>query len=95
LASQLGPLIFKKSIGWSYENEYRVVARLSECKRVGELYFRPIEEQGENTVLKRVILGFECPLEEESVMKSLRLSGFARTQVLRAKMSQHSYEIEC
>jgi hypothetical protein len=95
LALQLKPLIFRKSTGWSYEDEYRVVARLGECKRVGELYFRPIEEQGENTVLRRVILGFACLLKEESVIRSLRKSGFAQTQVSRAKMCQHSYEIEC
>jgi len=95
LKSQLNRLIFQKSTGWSYENEYRVFIRLRDCRADGEWYFRPIEMPTEDILLKRVILGFGFHQEEAVISNALRAGGFSRTQVSRAKMCQNSYEIEC
>src|SRR6266481_718825 len=71
LDGYLRPLVIKlikqKSPGWSYEREYRVFIDLPSCEISRGNYFRPIPDD----YLKRVILGFKCPLETSYVMQSL------------------------
>ena len=84
-------MIFQKASSWSYEREYRVHIDLNECEISGGQYFRDIP----NDFLKRVILGYRCTLEELYVRKALNHVGLKDTQVVRAKMDQHTYKIRC
>jgi hypothetical protein len=45
--------------------------------------------------LKRVILGFQCPLEELYVKRALEKSGLGSTEVVRAKRCLETYAIRC
>lgn len=82
-------LITHKSTGWRYEREYRAFVRLSDCEVSNGGYFLPIPPD----FLKRVILGFRCPLDEDYVRRSLDLSGFQGVEITRAKDDNHSFKI--
>ena len=83
-------MIFQKSTGWRYEREYRVYVDLEKCEVAAGHYFRPIP----NDFLKRVILGYQCSLEEKYVRKLLRQAGLNDVEVSRAKMATESYLIK-
>lgn len=83
-------MIYQKSPGWSYEREYRVHVALDDCEAASGLYFKPIPDD----FLTRVILGFRCPLEEGYIRKALKHIGLKDTEVVRAKMDQHTYTIQ-
>lgn len=85
----LNRLLRQKSIGWAYEREYRVFLDLKSCDISGGHYFRRIPDH----VLTRVILGYNCPLEELYVRKALDASGLTETKVARAKMCLETYSI--
>jgi len=95
LDDYLRPLVIKlikqKSQGWSYEREYRVFIDLSSCNISRGHYFRPIPDN----YLKRVILGFKCPLETSYVARSLDARGLSTTDVVRARMCLETYSICC
>jgi hypothetical protein len=95
LDGYLKPLVIKlikqKSPGWTYEREYRVFIDLPSCEISRGHYFRPIPDD----YLKRVILGFKCPLETSYVMQSLAARGLKTTQVVRARMCLETYSIRC
>ncbi|MFC5049051.1 DUF2971 domain-containing protein [Rubritalea spongiae] len=82
-------MIHQKSTGWSYEQEYRVHVDLSSCTISGGHYFLDIPED----FLKRIILGYRCPLEEEYVKIALKKSGLDDCSVVRAEMDEHSYSV--
>jgi len=84
-------MISQKALSWSYEREYRVHVPLSECQIGGGHYFQRIP----NSFLTRVILGYRCQLEEGYVRKALDLAGLFDTKVVRARMEQASYKIQC
>ena len=85
----LNRLLTQKSSGWAYEREYRVFLDLKSCDISGGLYFKRIPDH----FLKRVILGYKCPLEELYVLKALEASGLTETKVVRAKMCLETYSI--
>jgi hypothetical protein len=91
LLSVLQRLMIQKSLGWSYEREYRVFVDLSACDIAKGNYLRKIPDN----FLIRVILGYRCPLEQSYVARSLAAQGLASTTVARAKMCPHSYAIRC
>ena len=95
LHNYLTPLIMglmrQKSPGWEYEQEYRVFFELSTLNIAGGLYFKRIQDN----FLKRVILGWECPLEEQYIVKALKANGLTSTEVVRAKMCSETYTIRC
>ena len=82
-------LIRQKSLGWKYEQEYRVYINLTGCDMAGGFYFKQIPP----TMLRRVILGYECQLEEDYVRRALNKRGFLSAQVVRAQMCLKSYSI--
>lgn len=82
-------LIRQKSPGWEYEQEYRVYLQLKDCDISGGNYFQRISDY----LLKRVILGYDCPLEEDYVLKALDAVGLTETRVVRAKMCLETYSI--
>lgn len=90
----LQQLMRQKSRGWSFEDEYRVFIDLDDnnhCFSADGHYHWRIAPQ----ILKRVILGFKCPLEENTVQNILSKNGFTQTRVSRAKMCLESYSIRC
>jgi hypothetical protein len=82
-------LLNQKSVGWAYEREYRAFFDLKNCNIAGGHYFKRIPDN----FLKRVILGYKCPLEELYVLKALDASGLKETKVVRAKMCLKTYSI--
>jgi Protein of unknown function (DUF2971) len=90
-----GPLLKKvlhqKALGWSYEKEHRVHVELAKCEASSGHYFRQIPDE----FLKRVILGFRCPIDVPYVRKALDQAGLGATEVLRARMDQRTYQILC
>jgi hypothetical protein len=91
MLSMLNRLMRQKSPGWEYEREYRVFFELSSLDISGGLYFKRIPDN----FLKRVILGWRCPLEEQYIVKALKANGLASTEVVRAKMCLNTYAILC
>jgi hypothetical protein len=82
-------LLRQKSPGWAYEREYRVFCDLKSCNISTGHYFTRIPDH----FLMRVILGFNCPLEELYVHKALDAAGLTETKVIRAKMCLETYSI--
>jgi hypothetical protein len=94
LLSLLDGLMRRKSPSWSFEKEYRVQIELNDqtfCQFSNGRYYWRIRSD----VLKRVILGFRCPLEAVAVRKLLDMNGFTDTKVTRAKMCSETYTIKC
>ena len=82
-------LMRNKSPGFSFEHEYRLQIPLDKCQQAdGHDEWRVPDKS-----LKRVILGFCCPLSETNVRKLLDMNGFKETEVVRAKMCQETYSI--
>lgn len=82
-------LMRNKSPGFSFEQEYRLQIGLEYCQHSdGHDEWRLPDKS-----LKRVILGFCCPLGETVVRKLLDMNGFTETEVVRAKMCQETYSI--
>jgi hypothetical protein len=87
-------LMRQKSQGFAFEREYRLHVDLKNQKTCefldGHHYWVP-----PRSLLKRVILGFSCPLREVDVRRLLDKNGFNETSLVRAKMSQETYRILC
>jgi len=78
-----------KSLGFSFEQEYRLHIKLESCKSCDGHHEWHLPDKS----LKRVILGFCCPLDETIVRKLLDMNAFTETKVVRAKMCQETYSI--
>ena len=92
LLSLLYDLMIQKSTGWSFEHEYRLSIDLNDRKRC-RFHDGHHDWLLPDNSLKRVILGFCCPLDEAAVRKLLDMNGFTETKVARAKMCQETYSI--
>lgn len=79
----------QKSIGWAYEQEYRIHVETQKCVEENSQFYLPIPDD----FLTKVILGFKCPLKEEDVRKELDEAGFKDTYVTRARLDYKSYDI--
>lgn len=91
-SSILKTALARKSPSWAYEKEYRVHFDLtSDCQEMDEMFFSAIPED----FLKRVILGVRCQTSEEEVEDALRQGGFTDVEVVRAHLSETSFEILC
>ena len=87
----LDALMRQKSPGWEYEREYRLFFKLSTLDIGGGLHFKRIPDN----FLKRVILGWKCPLEEQYIYKALKANGLTTTEVVRAKLCDRTYLVRC
>jgi hypothetical protein len=94
LKSLLDRLRKQKSMGFSFEREYRLAIDLRDRKHC-QCNDGNYDWQLPDNSLKRVILGFRCPLEESTVRKLLDKNGFVDTQVVKAKMCSETYAIKC
>lgn len=83
-------LFKQKSKGWSYEKEYRVVVGLDLCPIHDGMYFQPIPDN----YVKRVIIGARSTVSPNYVRRALEMSGLSNVQVVKARRSIKTYEIE-
>ena len=82
----------RKSLSWGYEREYRVHLDIQgKCEKDGENYFTEIPDD----FLTRVILGIRCEATVAQVEAALAEGGFEDVEVVRARMSETTYEILC
>ena len=93
LKGLLDRLRYQKSPGFSFEREYRLSIDLRDKKRC-QLKDGNYDWQLPDNSLKRVILGFRCPLEESKVRRLLDMKGFVETKVIRAQMCSETYSIK-
>ena len=84
-----------KALGWKSESEYRVTVHFATscCRCDGGNYFVPITPT--TYKLAEVILGCRCPVDENYVSNALEQQGYTDVRIVRAKLSVHSFEIEC
>jgi len=75
---------------WRYENEYRSYVELEKCVTRNMLYFWPIPDR----FLTRIILGNRCTLSAEYMSRALKQNKFTETEIVSAKLSNTTYEIE-
>ena len=75
---------------WQYEHEYRSYIELESCVGRDMLYFWPIPDN----ILTRIILGNRCALSAEYMSRALIQNKFTETEVVSAKLSDTTYEIE-
>jgi hypothetical protein len=80
----------QKSGSWKYEDEYRFVVGLENCKTSGEMFLWEIPPH----FIRRVIIGFRSSLSELYVRRALQVHGFEDVQVAKAKLSQTTYKVE-
>jgi hypothetical protein len=80
-----------KHLSWKYEQEYRVIVKLSGCIEDEGRYYIPLPDD----FLVRVILGLDCPKTVSEVEKILYKSGLDEVKVARARRSLDKFEILC
>jgi hypothetical protein len=92
LKSVICRLSNQKPVGFSFEQEHRLQIDLQDtvhCRLLnGHYYWKPPDGS-----FKRVVLGFQSPLEETTVRKLLNMNGYADTDVVRAKLCQEAYSV--
>lgn len=95
LKTLLRDLMFRKSLGWAFEREYRMSIDINSQKHCLLLPDGWHHWLIPDNFLKRVILGFRCPLEESVIRKLLDMNGLVDTEIARAKMCSETYTIKC
>jgi hypothetical protein len=93
LLSLLDGLMRRKSPSWSFEQEYRLQIDLNDKAHCCQLADGRHHWQIHRGVLKRLVLGFRCPIEEATARKLLDMNGFTGTNVVRAKLCQETYSV--
>jgi hypothetical protein len=98
LREYLRPIVVRlteqKSPSWKYEQEYRDNFNLQKTNfydlRDGYFHIKIPDN-----FLMRVILGWRCQLKETDMENLLKKVGLHSTKVVRAKLSQSTYEVVC
>jgi len=81
----------QKSSSWRYEQEFRLVMALNECRPSGGSY---LWDKMPPSFITHAIIGFRSSVSEQYLRQALDLNGFQHTQVLKAKRSRTTYEIK-
>jgi hypothetical protein len=93
--SELGELVMnfykQKSRSWRYEQECRFVIDLKACRPDGGGF---LWDKMPPTFITRAIIGFRSSIAEPYLRQALDLNGFQHTQILKAKRSLKTYDIE-
>jgi hypothetical protein len=84
-------LFTRKSPSWAYEREYRVLVSLDQCEKRDGMFFVKIPPD----FLKRVVLGFRCPIELSAIRSVLDEAGLPEVVVEKARDCCESYAIRC
>ena len=90
LHDQMKSFYKQKSGSWKYEREYRWVVDLEMCKPSGGRFLWPIPHD----FITRVIIGVRSSLSEKYVRLALKANGFLNTQVVKARLSQATYDVK-
>jgi hypothetical protein len=82
----------QKSKSWGYEQEYRLVIDHAHaaCKQSGGRFFWKIPAG----FITRVIIGFHSSISEQYLRQVLDLNGFQNVQIVKAKQSLKTYDVE-
>ena len=81
----------QKSKSWGYEQESRLLLDLKECKPTGGSY---LWDKMPSSFITHAIIGFRSSVSEQYLRQALDSNGFQHTQILKAKRSRKTYEIE-
>jgi hypothetical protein len=82
----------RKSPSWTYEKEYRVHCHFAtQCEEEKGVFYKRIPD----CFLKRVILGVHCTATKMEVEQALGEGGLVNVEIVKARMSDTSYEILC
>jgi hypothetical protein len=82
--------VMQKSLSWSYEKEYRVLEDLTSCQVAQGMYFLKIPEN----FVARVIIGARSTVSPNYVRRALEINGLTNVQVVKARRSIKTYDIE-
>jgi hypothetical protein len=93
LKSLLDGLMRRKSPSWSFEQECRLQIDLNDRAHCCQLSDGRHHWQIHRDVLKRVVLGFRCPIEEATARNLLNMNGFKGAVVARARLCQETYSV--
>jgi hypothetical protein len=80
-----------KSASWRYEQESRLVIDLKACRPSGGSY---LWDKMPANFITHAIIGFRSSISHQYLRQALDLNGFQHTQILKAKRSIQSYEIQ-
>jgi hypothetical protein len=84
-----GQMLMTKYSHWRYEREWRGVVKLSEAKKVDDLYFQPFSQ---DYALTKVIVGVRSNLTRAAISKALgSLSGAVGT--FKARLAFRSFQV--
>ena len=81
-------LFLKKFSHWRYEQEYRAVVTLSNCREIGGVYFVPFSDE---LALKQVIVGAKSNLSSEIVESVTR--DIRNVEVFKARPAFRTFRI--
>jgi hypothetical protein len=82
--------VMQKSLSWSYEKGYRVLEDLMSCQVAQGMYFLKIPEN----FITRVIIGARSTVSPNYVRRTLEINGLTNVQVVKARRSIKTYDIE-
>jgi hypothetical protein len=80
----------QKSPSWIYEKEYRAVADLASCQPSGGMFLLRIPDN----FVTRIVLGARSSTSPMYVRRALEMNGFPNVQVIKARQSLRTYDIE-
>ena len=80
----------QKSKSWGYEQECRLVIDHAACIPSGGRFFWKIPAG----FITRVIIGFRSSVSEQYLRQVLALNGFQNVQIVKAKRSLKTYDVE-
>lgn len=97
-SSEKGQEIFlTKAKDWKYEEEYRELVAIRDCKVSGGHFFTNDiiwNHMGQKQrVPKEVILGAHCSVCPSYIRKTLSQSGFGEVTVMKARLSEDKYSV--
>lgn len=81
----------RKSKGWAYEQEYRYYSPLEACEERDGIHITPLVPR----MLRRVILGWRCSIEQTAMSRLLSEAGYSDCLVDRARPGESSYAVDC
>lgn len=83
-------MVTQKSLGWKYEQEYRLHVDLKDCDVHSGSFFIGIPD----SVLRRVICGYRCDVEKLYLRRLLDKVDLNDVKIVDATINQSTYRIE-
>ena len=89
LPEDMTALLRRKCRSWQYEKEVRFIMPLTYCTRRGDIFMLPLPDG----FLHGIILGYGCPLDEQTVRQKLDGGRFSSAVIKRARLDDRTFEI--